>query len=75
MTVTWYPSRTVTLLWQLFGGALFFLGVGLFAAAKGGERTIAIGRWSAAGAFAVTLALLIGLTVLHEAIHGAAMRR
>lgn len=71
----WYPSRTVTLLWQLVGGGLFFLGVGLFAAANGGDGAVAIAGWSAVGAFAATLALLLLLLVLHEAIHGAAMRR
>lgn len=71
----WYPSRKVTLLWQVVGTGLFFLGVALFAAANGGEGTVALAGRSAVGAFAAMLGLLLLLMVLHEAIHGAAMRR
>jgi hypothetical protein len=65
----------VTLLWQVVGTGLFFLGIGLFAAVNGGEGAVAIAGWGAIGAFATTLALLLLLMVLHEAVHGAVMRR
>src|SRR5262245_33678554 len=75
----WPLTERTTRLLTIASLAITILGVGLFASiyatAHGGLGSFAFGGWKVLGAVLLTTLLTLPLYVVHEAIHGQAMRR
>lgn len=73
-TEDWQPTRTVVLAWNVLGVTLSLTGIVLFAAiyalTHGGEASARVGPL----VLLISMAIFVLLLVVHEWIHGLAMR-
>lgn len=74
----WQPDTSTLATWNLLGLGLAIVGgiafMALYAATHGGEASVSFSGGEALRALLVTLVLIAALMVLHEWVHGLAMR-
>lgn len=74
----WHPSRNDIALWSVLSLVLMVIGLMVFAGAwssRWGEASVEFTGLEMLAALGVTLALVVGLMVAHEWLHGLAYRR